>query len=561
MTNAMEIARERQLDWLLDEVLRPVATGALTRRAPASTGRWLAAAIAVFAVGIAIAVAVLERSDVNGVAPVLPPPRDSLQDPDAIDWHECHGVGGLDAVPADVVGLRCFDFDDDGLARLVRFSKLVRLDLSGMDTNAQGFATSLPITDAGVKHLAALTQLRWLSLASCHSVEGETLAQLRAIPRLEHLDLTYTGITSKGVGQLRELPSLRALVLSYCLAFHGRSLADVAKIPGLRRLELNGCATVSAKDAMHLAGLRELRHLDLRDCMGRFRGQTAAVAVLDDVTGEDPEPPPMHDGVGITDDVVAALSELPLETLRLGGCSALTDGIAPSIAKLTALRTLDLSSLPKTSGALLARVPNDLVALVVGHNPQHDIAALARLPALADLHTFGLSGFDPSPIDVMRLLQHKQLRCLRLGGMPARGKGGERTKSPPLTAEIAAEIAKQETLEELELRDRDVLEADAMARIAALPRLRVLDLTAPLQRPPLDRGAAVAALADNRSIQELRLIWCGLDADSLRALAELPLRQLDVYGSGLDNEVVREIAAAWPGCQVRLPKGQRYRVP
>jgi hypothetical protein len=45
----MEIARERQLDWLLDEVFGPTTAVAAARRAPACTGRWLAAAIAVFA--------------------------------------------------------------------------------------------------------------------------------------------------------------------------------------------------------------------------------------------------------------------------------------------------------------------------------------------------------------------------------------------------------------------------------------------------------------------------------------------------------------------------------
>jgi hypothetical protein len=235
--------------------------------------------------------------------------------------------------------------------------------------------------------------------------------------------------------------------------------------------------------------------------------------------------------------------------------------VAPDAGRWEKLAAADLTSLPRTTGALLARVPPDLVELDIGDNPQFDAEAVAKLPMLASVETLGLSGLDLRAIDLSRVLQHKQLRCLRLGGMPSQGKGGERTKSPPLTVAVAAEIQKQTTLEELDLKNRDVLEPEAMLRIASLPRLRLLDLTAPIRIPQNDRAAAIAALAGNRSLTHLQLIWCGTTEACLLALRELPLQYLDLSGAeSRTPETVRELAAAWPGCDVRLPNGQRYRV-
>jgi hypothetical protein len=235
-TTTMQVAKERQLDWLLEEVLG-ARRGAAVRTPPRAIP-WLAAAVALFAVGAALGVAWLRAADERSMA----------QEPDqTIPWHGCHGAGGIDEVPADVSALRCFDFDDAACARLAAkasaLPRLTHLDLSGMDVDARGVSRSLPITDAGVRALAPFTGLRWLSLEQCHQMKGEGLQVLEAMPRLEHLDLTYSGVTSPALERLDRLPSLRTLVLSHCMDFHGRSLAAVARLPGLRRLELQACTT------------------------------------------------------------------------------------------------------------------------------------------------------------------------------------------------------------------------------------------------------------------------------------------------------------------------------
>lgn len=550
---AREVAHERQLDWLLGEVL---GSGAAARsRAPAKAFPWLAAAVAVLAMGVAIGVAVMRGGGAAG---------DEAQDPPATPFHECHGVGEVGQVPADVTALKCFDFDDAACAHLAKFTKLERLDLSGTDVNDQGYSVALKITDAGVRELATLTNLRWLSLATCHDMKGEGLQALEALPRLEHLDLTYSGIESPAIERLPRLPSLRTLVLSHCMNFHGRSLAAVATIPGLRRLELRGCTTLAAKDVLTLAQCKQLRYLDLRDCQGRFRGQTARG--LTPPGAEEPPPPPEQDGIGITDAVVAALAALPLETLLLGGSESLTDAIGDSLAKMTSLRSLDLSNLPKTTGALWAKVPGQLTSLALDDNPYFTAKAVHGLPPLAGLRELGLAGLtDLQAADLEAVLRGKSLLVLRLSGTAERGKGGvvvPKNDHVPQGAGIGDLVASQRELRRLELRNIRRIDPAFLAVLAgltALPNLAEIDLTNSVAGAP----DTMRELGRCRALRSLKLMWCrGLTTDGLRELTGCPLAELDVYGTKCDPAAVRKLATEhWPGCRITLPNGQRFVAP
>jgi hypothetical protein len=575
MTMAKAKAKERQLDWLLDEVLG----GGRAAAAPRRTARampWLAAAIALFAIGAALGVAwlrALDDKNDDAHAPVQQPAP-------AIPWRECHGAGALDAVPADVTALKCFDFDDNACVRLAKFTKLEHLDLSGMDVDDKGYAVSLPITDAGVRALAPLVALRSLSLSGCAHMKGAGLQVLEAMPRLEQLDLTYSGVETLAVERLARLPSLRTLSLASCMNFHGRAIAAIASIPGLRVLDLRGCVTMSAKDALPLAKLKELRSLDLRDCQGRFRGQTeggfadvaGGQATFVD-TDEDgipdkrvaPPPPPVQDGIGITDEVVAALAALPLESLKLGGSESLTDAIGESLAKMTALRELDLTNLPKTKGALLARVPSGLERLRLDDNRHLTAAALAHLPTLPKLRELGLGGLvllDDATLRV--LLAGKQLTVLWLGGYHyedmGTGRGTQLVQDPALTTGVAAILVEQTALEVLHLdHNATWIDGKGLARLAALPKLRELDLT---MARHLD-ATGLAQLASLPSLRVLNLSWCTLGTGTaLASLVPLPLRELNLYATKCDPATVRELAAKhWHGCVVTLAGGQRFRAP
>lgn len=562
-TATMEIARARQLEWLLDEVLglrqmrAPQRPTGPHKKAPAIATHWLAAAIALVAIGTAIGVSIL--NDARHDVPVHDNNQDPEQDaiPDQpIQWHECHGPAALTDVPAGVVNLWCFDFNDQAMEQLVRFQQLERLNLNGRDVNEKGYVVGVDVTDAGVAHLASLNKLRWLSLEQCGRVTGSTLAKLRSIPQLEHLNLSSTSISSEAIAILPRLPSLRELSLTFCMEFHGRSLADIAKIPGLRRLELSYCPTISAKDAMHLTKLHELRYLDLSICCGAFLGQTSIM--IDDVTGVQPPPPPKQDGVGITDTVVAALSALPLETLKLGGCRSLTDSIGDSLAEMRSLHTLDLHNLPKTTGSVLSNLPTGLRSLTIHDNHKYSansLRALTRLSKLTELGMSGLTSLNDAGLETV--LAGKRLKRLALGGMrEGMGRPSDKLRCPDLTPACGSTLAKQLDLEVLDLTMAPWLDPTTMRELANLPRLEEVELMHTKVTP-----VALAALAQSSSLRSVSLRSCRtLEIDALDALKPAKLKSINVYATRLEEQDVRKTAKSWPGCRVELPSGRVYHV-
>jgi len=549
----MDIARERQLDWLLGEVVGQQHVQEPRKKAPAAATHWLVAAIIMLAIGTAIGVGVLNEdktdapTNINEVAPPEKP----------IEWTECHGPAALADVPKDVTNLFCFDFTDAALEQLKQYKNLERLNLSGMDVNAKGYSVSIPVTDAGVAHLASLTELRWLSLAKCNSVTGSTLANLRAIPMLEHLNLSSTAITSESIATLPQLPSLRELSLTFCMDFHGRSLADIAKIPGLRRLELSYCPTISAKDAMHLSKLPALRYLDLSICCGAFLGQTAAVR--EDVTGVEPPPPPKRDGIGITDEVVAALSALPLETLLLGSCSALTDAVGEPLANMSSLHTLDLSDLRKTTGDLLTNLPTGLRSLTLRDNHKYSAASLQSLRRLAKLTNLDLSGL-PNVDDAgfETILAGMRLKTLGLGGVrEGMGRPTDKLRCPNLTPACRTTLARQLELETIDLTMAPWMDTRTMRELAQLPRLNEVVLQATKVTP-----RQLAALAKSTSLRSVSLQSCRTQGiEALRALQPAKLNFITTYATRFPAAEVREIAKSWPGATVVLPDAQVIKIP
>jgi hypothetical protein len=531
-----DLAKERQLDWLLGEVLG----GASPVRAATGTGaRWLAAAIVLLAAGAVVGTALLR----NGAR--VPPAQEPTRD---VEWAECHGPAALAAVPADVTALRCFDFDDAACAQLARFDRLERLDLGGMDVNDKGYSVEPRITDDGVRHLAASSKLRWLCLARCHRMKGEGLQALEALP-LEHLDLTYSGVQSPAIERLPRMAGLRTLVLSHCMEFHGRSLAAIASMRGLRRLELRACTTLSARDVLHLAKLRELRHLDLRDCQGSFRGQRE---FLPEAGAEEPPPRPVEDAIGITDEVVAALSALPLETLLLGGSESLTSAIGASLARMETLRALDLSALPHLSDAILAQLPPSLESLSLRDSSQ---LRVAELPALPRIRSLDLTGLSMSATDLRAVVAGRPLDELALGGHLTRGDVLVET----LGTDAAAVVAELKSLRRLRLTYCSWLRSEGLEAFARLPELEELEIT----RCARLTDAEVAELGASRSVQRLALQWCPLvTAEALTALTAVPLRELDVYGTRCDPARVRELGAKhWPGCRITMPDARVWRAP
>ncbi len=93
------------------------------------------------------------------------------------------------------------NLSDSGLARLRG------LDLREVDL------LQTKVTDAGVQHLRAFTNLKELDLSST-SVGDAGLAQVATLPKLEELKVSDTNVTDLGVASIVKLPALKVLDLS-----------------------------------------------------------------------------------------------------------------------------------------------------------------------------------------------------------------------------------------------------------------------------------------------------------------------------------------------------------
>jgi hypothetical protein len=94
------------------------------------------------------------------------------------------------------------------------------------------------VSDAGLAHLARLTQLQWLWLDRT-KITDTGLVYLKGLTHLKILYLNDTQITDAGLAHLAGLKQLEALVLDFT-QITDAGLVYLAGLPQLQRLELGG---------------------------------------------------------------------------------------------------------------------------------------------------------------------------------------------------------------------------------------------------------------------------------------------------------------------------------
>jgi len=190
--------------------------------------------------------------------------------------------------------LRDCPLTNAGLFHLVALSDLAALRLSG-----KSGATT--IDDAGMEHIGKLTHLRallldylWISevglrkLSELKQLEELTLAQtlvrddaiapIARFSKLRKLRLARTGITATGVEKLIELEHLEDLDLSEASQITDEALMHVGRLRGLKRLNL-WRVPVGDRGIAHLAGLTKLEWLNLDDTATSDKGLAAIVGM------------------------------------------------------------------------------------------------------------------------------------------------------------------------------------------------------------------------------------------------------------------------------------------
>lgn len=407
---------------------------------------------------------------------------------------------------------------DDLLARLVDIPHIDVVKLGG----------SKAVTDAGIRHLARMPQLRELDLSST-GVTDAGLAVLRDVPQLTHLTLTMTRVTDAGMMHLAHARALERLELMWTNTGDG-AIRALAGLPAFRQLVSGNLVTD--------AGLAALRDIP------RF------VRAPDDAPRE-PVQGDMHSAVELRgpfgDHGMTQLRGLDgLESLSLNDCGVTAPGIAPltalarlwslscdpddawmpHIAALPALRMLGAQDTVAGDDGFVALSASRTLARIWGrrcHNLRtRGFLALSRMPSL---HALSVSCLNVDDAGIAALPDFPALRELMPMDVPDAGYRhiGQCTALDVLTLMYC----------------RDTTDA-ATEHIAGLPALRKYfnSYTTITDRTP-------QLLSTMDSLEEITLSACNsVTDDGVAQLARLPrLRKVDVSGSGMTANVATRFPA------------------
>jgi internalin A len=174
---------------------------------------------------------------------------------------------------------RCVQITDAGLVHLAEMTQLKSLKLQSPGITNQGLKTLQPLTslkalaleqsavnDEGLPLLAQFPQVVDFSLLECGEVTDAGLVHLAKLPRLRQLNLRATPIDGSGLAVLKELPELAGLNLSQT-QLGDDGLAHLATCVKMKKLQL-WQTNVSSAGLAPLAGLKELEELRLDNNFG-----------------------------------------------------------------------------------------------------------------------------------------------------------------------------------------------------------------------------------------------------------------------------------------------------
>jgi len=234
-------------------------------------------------------------------------------------------------------------YTDRGLRALSRLSLLEELDIG-----------SIGVTDAGMSHIAKLTNLKRLHLFGCSAITDGGLANLMTLKSLTRLTLSYTEVTISGLTQLRALPNLTDLTVRN-IEQRGSTL-DISGLTRLEKLHLRFKKNSGAFGDADLACLAELKHLKtLQLYPGSF--SDAGLRHLAELTNMERLD---IGGPGLTDEGLLHLAKMKkLNHLTISDGN-ITDSGLGHLADLKALGYLNITTRGRISAAAKRRLQDQL---------------------------------------------------------------------------------------------------------------------------------------------------------------------------------------------------------
>ena len=451
-----EQAEERLLDALLDEAL--VALPAATAR---SSRQWLAAALMLLGIGVAIGVAVLNQP--SSTAPAQDPEPALAPLPPAV---RIEGRAALQDLLRTAPGSRnlwCV-LEPDDVATLASFSDVEQLVLEPRIDTTVG----KPVGGWDVTPLDKCRKLRSLTLGILPNLPPEQLASLRTLPALHEFGLTGTSwvLDAPLAEEMNRLP-VRSLKLM-AVRCTPDGLPRLCEHPLLESLELWNALFLRRCDLSQLGRLRQLRKLALIGVGDRMADAFERENPLPgdpDAGDARPQDPRMGPGMG---------------TLGFHGDQhlVLTPATLEALADLPNLRELDLRSSVVDAATLAALPPRlqflGLQDMFVTRTDAFDAIRDRRVDELSvsicqtnDPRAAGHPGFGTGASKTCQdatcdLIRRMAPRSLRFEGWITDGVGA-----------LLESLTKVEELEFSHVGSKAVLQTGTIAKMIGLRVLRL----------------------------------------------------------------------------------------
>jgi internalin A len=255
--------------------------------------------------------------------------------------------------------------------------------LASLDCLEEVAIHGAPISDAGLKHVANLKELRILSLWETPGITDAGLAHLSSLTKMQTLNLYRCDVTDAGLVHLRAMDNLDTLHLAETRVA-GPGLAHLARMSKLRRLS-TPTNSAGLKHVGRLHSLQELYAYDARkstpgDGLAELAGLNGlSVLILGNNLCSDTG---LANLVGLTG----------VTQLGIGG-ERITDAGLNHVAELKGLRTLTIykSKVTGVGLAVLRQLPS-LTSLDLQDSAGIGDDAVAHLRKLDTLQVLGLPG-------------------------------------------------------------------------------------------------------------------------------------------------------------------------
>lgn len=500
----------------------------------------------------------------------------------------------LDALPDDTDALGIIHFEQDywGARDLSRFTRLRRLQIPADQLERAAACVTVEelfisdnFPDHRFKLLKNWTQLRAITTGGVAGWPSFGGLGLRHLPNPERLtDLNIWGCTDAGAGEIAKcinlkslsvgaqyltdsgvqkisgLSSLRSFEISGFSALTDESLRSLAKVQSLEVVQVPNAKAVTGAGLEAIAAVKSLRVLNLKGCTvtGTGLGALQKHPALEDLN---------LSWTSIRTAGLEALATCPnLRLLDLEGCKALTsDGLAKIVgAKLRGLN-LRWCSLAGAGALESLNAFPTLEELNLERCRWVTDTAISglKLPKLRKLNCYGtncVSGGDPSGLPVIEevVFGLDLFKGTDLGRWkPAMLMSLRLSAVESLVPEALEAVGRMLTLEVLEISRAPALTADAWRAIAALPALRVLDLSMSAVPP-----GVLPELSCLDVVEDLDLGWINEVPESeLELLMKCPrLSRVTTWGTKLSDDQLSRLVMARPEIVARVDRAHPWKL-